>query len=68
MELKIGEQIKIQGETDAEPRIGVVTGYDRAGNPETIPLEAAKSEEELMRYLGTDRALGISARVLAWVA
>jgi hypothetical protein len=55
MSPRIGEVIPISA-VDEEPREAIVVGHDTAGNPQIIPFEAAASKENLMRYVGPERA------------
>ncbi len=60
---RIGEHIRVvrpDGSSDEQ----VVVGYDSRENPQTIPVEAARTEE-IDRYLGVTQAMAIRARVLA---
>jgi phage baseplate assembly protein gpV len=61
---RIGERVLVGSAHGGEVREAVVVGHDTAGNPQTIPVEAAASEELLERHLGVAQAMAVRARVL----
>jgi hypothetical protein len=61
---RIGERVLVGSAHGGEVRKAVVVGHDNAGNPQTIPVEAAASEELLEHYLGVAQAMAVRARVL----